>query len=171
MSDTHSISELAATFVKTAQRQGFKLVTAESCTAGALATLIADTPGAGDVLVGGFVTYAKSCKEALLGVPRNLIDLHTAVSAEVATAMSQGALERCEPANLAIAITCVGGPEPDGEGNPVGLTFLSAGTRNEPHRVCEARIEQRTSGRVRGEVLSTALQLLLNCIEERGSHG
>ncbi len=55
--------------VRIAAAQRTTVVTAESCTAGSLATLIADTPGAGEMFAGGFVTYAKACKEAVLGIP------------------------------------------------------------------------------------------------------
>src|SRR3954470_946201 len=44
------------------------LVTAESCTAGFIATVLSQAEGAGDVLHGGFVTYTKENKTSELGV-------------------------------------------------------------------------------------------------------
>ncbi|WP_366785664.1 CinA family protein [uncultured Hyphomicrobium sp.] len=113
-----------------AAAQRTTVVTAESCTAGSLATLIADTPGAGEMFAGGFVTYAKACKEAVLGIPSSLIENETAVSAEVAREMARGALRSCVVADVAVAITCVGGPKPDEDGNPVGLTHIAVCDRD-----------------------------------------
>ena len=45
--------------------------------------------------------------------------------AEVAEEMAIGALTRSS-ADIAIAVTGVAGPEPDDDGNPVGLVFCSA---------------------------------------------
>ena len=84
MSHGIAITDLSARVVEAARNSQTKLITAESCTAGALTTLLADTPGAGDILVGGLVTYSKSCKADLLGIPEHLIASCSAVSAEVA---------------------------------------------------------------------------------------
>jgi PncC family amidohydrolase len=105
------------------------LATAESCTAGSLAFLLSQAPGGGGVLQGGFVVYTKANKSAALGVPEALIQRHSAVSSEVARAMASGALERC-PADIVVAITGVTGPEPDEDGNPVGLVHMAAAGRS-----------------------------------------
>jgi PncC family amidohydrolase len=101
------------------------IVTAESCTAGALAAELSAAEGASDVLHGGFIAYTKAQKAAALGVPKRLLDEHSAVSAEVVRHMAQGALDR-SPALLAVAVTGVLGPEPDEDGNPVGLVYFCA---------------------------------------------
>jgi PncC family amidohydrolase len=43
--------------------------------------------------------------------------------------MAIGAL-KLSPANIAVAVTGVAGPEPDEDGNPVGLVFCSAARTN-----------------------------------------
>src|SRR5829696_1044693 len=101
---------LAERLVGNAKAGKVMLATAESCTAGRLATLVADAPGGGDQFHGGFVVYTKENKTAVLGVPNELIANHTAVSGAVAEAMASGTLERC-PADMAIAITGVAGPD------------------------------------------------------------
>jgi nicotinamide-nucleotide amidase len=127
MSD--DVEQCARRVLEAAQRRGLTLATAESCTAGALAALLADAPGAGECFHGGFVVYSKENKCAVLGVPADLIGAHTAVSRQVAEAMATGALGRC-PADLAIAITGVAGPEPDEDGNPVGLVHIAVAVRD-----------------------------------------
>jgi nicotinamide-nucleotide amidase len=165
MAQIPSITDLAAEIVRTARDSGALLITAESCTAGSLATLIADTPGAGDVLLGGFVAYAKICKKELLGIPATMLASCSAVSAEVAGSMTQGALERCAAATHAVAVTCVGGPEPDEDGNPVGLAYIAAQRRGAAPVIRRLHIEEVSSGRIRGSVLAEALGLLLAVIK------
>jgi nicotinamide-nucleotide amidase len=161
MSHGVSIADLSARVVEAARASHARIITVESCTAGSLCTLLADTPGAGEALLGGFVTYAKACKSDVLGVPQEAISSRSAVSAEVAAAMAKGGLSKCRPATMAIAVTCVGGPEPDDDGNPVGLTHLAVLARN--GRLLDRRLEidEQSPGRIRGEVLAHALHLML----------
>lgn len=149
----------ARAVVRCAEEKALSIVTAESCTAGALAALLADAPGAGRCFHGGVVAYAKACKTALLAVPASVIARHTAVSREVAGRMAAGAL-KASGAHVAVAITGVMGPEPDDDGNPVGLMHLAAATRD--GRVRHARIQSRETSRAanRQRALTEALTLL-----------
>jgi nicotinamide-nucleotide amidase len=119
---------LAERVLKQAGVRGLKLATAESCTAGCLATLLADAPGGGEQFHGGSVAYSKEQKTAVLGVAPELIAAHTAVSQAVAEGLAMGVIERC-PADLAIAITGVAGPEPGEDCNPVGLMHVAVARR------------------------------------------
>jgi nicotinamide-nucleotide amidase len=78
-----------------------KLSTAESCTGGMLASLLTDIPGIAHSFERGFVTYTDESKHEMLGVPKELLEEKGAVSAEVAVAMAEGALERSR-ANMAL---------------------------------------------------------------------
>ena len=88
------------------------LATVESCTAGWLAHLLSQAEGASETLHGGFVVYTKANKVAAVGVPKEVLAAHTAVSAEVSQAMAEGGLARC-PADIVVAITGVASPDPD----------------------------------------------------------
>ncbi len=157
MSHEISITDLSARVVEAARASGARIITVESCTAGSLCTLLADTPGAGDVLLGGLVTYAKACKAEVLGIPQGVLTSCSAVSAEVA-------LSECGSATMAIAVTCVGGPKPDDDGNPVGLTHLAVQLRDGRRYHRRLQIDAHSSGRIRGEVLLHALQLVLEAL-------
>jgi nicotinamide-nucleotide amidase len=158
------LAALAERVVKKASERGLKLATAESCTAGSLATLLADAPGASAQFHGGFVAYSKEQKAAVLGVPSELIAAHTAVSQQVAEAMATGVLERC-PADVGIAITGVAGPEPDEDGNPVGLMHVTVACRGEGirHRKLLLGIRDRES--VRDEAIKSALTLVHDVLD------
>ena len=95
------LAQLAARVLGEARERKLTLVTAESCSAGALAVLLSEAPGASDAFHGGIVVYTKDHKTAALGVPPDLMRRHTAVSEPVAKAMAVGALER-STAHIAI---------------------------------------------------------------------
>jgi nicotinamide-nucleotide amidase len=124
----HNLENAATLTMRRAQTNGLTLITVESCTAGALSCALAEVEGASETLHGSFVVYTKRNKTAALGIPADLIASHSAVSAPVAESMARAGLERT-PADIAIAITGVAGPEPDQDGNPVGLVFVAAARR------------------------------------------
>lgn len=154
MSDVQAAAKRTA---ELAQRRGLTLATVESCTAGALATALSEVPGATEFLHGGFVVYTKANKTAAIGVPTELIAKHTAVSAEVAKAMALGGLEH-SPADIAVAITGVAGPEPDEDGNPVGLTYIAGARRGGPVLEEEQRL-QGSKSEICQAAMTKALQL------------
>jgi nicotinamide-nucleotide amidase len=128
----------AEELVAKAKAHGVTLTTAESCTGGLLAACLTEIAGASDVYAYGFVTYANEAKEDLLGVPKDLLMRHGAVSEPVARAMAEGALKHAR-ADLALAITGVAGPGGGSKEKPVGLVHMAAasakrGTVHEAHR-------------------------------------
>lgn len=101
-----------------------KLVTAESCTAGMIASTLADAPGSGQWLECAFVTYSEEAKMRCLGVKQETIERYNLTSEEVAREMAEGALA-CTRANVAISDTGVAGPGP-GEGGIAAGTICFA---------------------------------------------
>jgi len=130
MSFKPALVDAASDVLALARIRGLSIVTAESCTSGLLASVLSESPGAAELLHGGFVTYTKQNKTTALGVPEELLQREGAVNAEV-PALEEGALER-SPAELAAAITGVAGPSPDEDGNPVGLVFIAVARRGFP---------------------------------------
>ena len=107
--------------------RGWTLATAESCTGGLVAARLTSVPGSSAVVMGGVVAYANGVKERELGVPAALLELHGAVSAEVAEAMANGALERLG-VDVAVSVTGIAGPDGGTPEKPVGLVYLHAAT-------------------------------------------
>ncbi len=135
------------------------IATAESCTGGLLASLLTDIEGCGHGFDRGFVTYSADAKEQLLGVPARLVEDNDAVSAEVATAMAAGALERCE-ADIALSVTGFAGPA--GPGKEEGLVYVACARRDG-----DTRVEERHFGAIgRGPVRIEALKLLIGMMAE-----
>lgn len=150
----------AATLIHRAVEAGTTIVTAESCTAGALARALAAEEGAGRALFGGFIVYTKDAKSEVLGVSPALLAERSAVCRDVALAMARGAIDRTS-AGLAIAVTGVAGPEPDEDGNPVGLVHVAVADRAGATGHETFRSAGATPAAVQQETISRALALAL----------
>jgi nicotinamide-nucleotide amidase len=152
--------DLAIAALEAAQARNLKVVTAESCTGGLISTVLTEAPGAVEHFDGGFVTYTPAQKCRALKLPPDLIERFGAVSAEVASAMAEGALLGSE-ADIAVAVTGVAGPDRDEHGNPVGLVYLAACARKGSGTVCIKRSFGAIGrARIRREAAAEALKLL-----------
>ncbi|MEG2000517.1 MAG: competence/damage-inducible protein A [Evtepia sp.] len=119
--DVESLEEVCFSLLK---EKHLTISTAESCTGGLIAKRLTDLAGSSVVFKGSAVTYANSAKSKILGVSDTLLKKYGAVSKEVAEAMAIGAKAVFET-DLAIAVTGVAGPDPDADGNPVGLVYIA----------------------------------------------
>ncbi|WP_345542143.1 CinA family protein [Variovorax defluvii] len=88
------------------QTHGLVLVTAESCTAGLIASRLAAVPGAGQVLESAFVVYDPGAKQRHLGVKQSTLERFNLTSEPVALEMARGALQRSD-AGVAVSNTGV----------------------------------------------------------------
>ena len=95
----------------------------------------------------------------MIGVDAALIRRHGAVSAEVARAMAEGALQTAS-ADLAVAVTGIAGPGGGTPDKPVGLVFIGIASRNDATSVqrCEFGDIGRESVRIAS--VREALRLL-----------
>lgn len=101
-----------------------RLVTAESCTGGAIAAALTSLAGSSEWFERGLVTYSNAAKQDLLGVSAALLETHGAVSEEVVRAMALGALSR-SPAHVSVAVSGVAGPGGGTPAKPVGTVCLA----------------------------------------------
>jgi nicotinamide-nucleotide amidase len=157
------LSALARRALELADQKKLSIVTAESCTAGKLSAVLSEAPGAAERLHGSFVTYTKANKTSALGVSASLLAEKGAVCRDVAAAMAQGALVR-SPADLAVSITGVAGPDPDEDGNPVGRVCIGLARAGMSR---EFEYDYGNVGRetVQARAMSDALKLLIAAIE------
>jgi|SRR5579871_715389 len=96
----------------------------------------------------------------MLSVPTELLKTQGSVNAEVARLLVEGALAR-SPADIALAITGVLGPEPDEDGNPVGLVFFAYGKRGGPIEILEQHLPPEGHERL----MRRAVDIALSCVE------
>ena len=130
MSDADAADELAP-LIGAADHAGsllrereLTLATAESCTGGLIGHLLTEIPGSSDYYLGGLISYSDDLKRNELGVDRETLAKHGAVSAQTAIAMAEGARTRYG-AGIAISVTGIAGPTGDTPGKPVGLTYVA----------------------------------------------
>jgi nicotinamide-nucleotide amidase len=100
---------------------------AESCTGGLIGSLLTDVPGSSDWFLLSAVTYANSAKEQVLGVRRETLDAHGAVSAETVHQMAEGA-RRVSGADIGIATSGIAGPTGGTDEKPVGSVWIGIAT-------------------------------------------
>ena len=133
------------------------VATAESCTGGLLASLLTDIEGAGHGFDRGFVTYSPEAKQELLGVPEELVNRNEAVNPEVAMAMAEGALTRCQ-ADIALSVTGFAGP--GAEEHEEGLVYMACARRGG-----DTRVEERHFGSIgRGPVRIAAMKVMIDML-------
>jgi nicotinamide-nucleotide amidase len=110
--------------VKLLKQREQTLATAESCTGGSIANCITNVPGASEVFLAGYVTYANTSKTDILNVDPELIEKHGAVSTPVARAMAEGARIRVA-STYAISTTGIAGPGGGSDEKPVGTVYMA----------------------------------------------
>ena len=149
--------EAAHKLVVTATACGATVATAESCTAGLVASTIASVPGASDVLRGGAVTYVDEIKNRLLGVSSETLERYTAVSSPCAREMAEGARALFQ-VSAAVSVTGYAGPGGGTAEDPVGTVYfgISIASGTETYR----RVFAGSRDEVRWQAAAFALELL-----------
>ena len=145
-------------------KRNLTLSTAESCTGGKMAEMIASVPGASDYFKGSVVAYATEVKINVLGVSEDLIREHSVVSAEVAKAMALN-VKKLLKTDYAIATTGNAGPSKGEADAGVGTVYVALATPN------EVLVEGFDFGQPREKVIDRAsvkgLEILLKEISKK----
>jgi len=99
---------------------------AESCTGGRLAVAFTAVSGASEVFHGSVVSYSNDIKEAWLGVTKETLQKHGAVSSHCVEEMLQGIVNMTAniKSDYAIAISGIAGPTGGTEEKPVGTVYI-----------------------------------------------
>lgn len=151
-----AVESLVMAVLQDACERRLRLVTAESCTGGLLASVLTDVDGRAHAFERGFVTYSDEAKHELLGVPLELIHRDGAVSESVARAMAQGGLRRSR-GDIALAVTGFAGR--GGAGDEPGLVHFALCRSQRPTIHCVKRFGDIGRGPVRLACLREGLKL------------
>jgi nicotinamide-nucleotide amidase len=155
------VEQLAIRLLTLACDRELSLATVESCTGGLIASLLTDVDGMGHAFERGFVVYTDEAKAGMLGIPRQLIDTHGAVSREVAVAMAEGGLAHSR-ADVVASVTGFAGPAgPDDE---TGLVHFGCVRRGRPAFHREEHFGEVGRGKVREEATRVALEMMLEAL-------
>lgn len=152
---------LAAQVLDAARARGALIATAESCTGGLIAAALTEVAGSSDAVDRGFVTYTNNAKRQMLDVQAATLEIHGAVSEEVAAEMAAGALRNSD-AGIAVSVTGIAGPG-GSEHKPEGRVCFGIA---EPFGGRTETVEFGAIGRhrVRAATVEHALQMLLHSL-------
>lgn len=153
-----------------ARAAGWRIVTAESCTAGWIAKALTDVAGSSQWVDSGYVTYSNSAKKRDVGVSAATLAEHGAVSEATVREMANGAL-RVTGVEMAIAVSGIAGPDGGTAEKPVGTVWFGIATP-EAHgdaTLCELRYFAGDRDQVRRQSVEHALRLALGLL--RTGHG
>lgn len=101
---------------------------AESCTGGKVAERFTSHPGASNYFKGSVVSYATESKIDVLGIPKEVIETYSVVSAQVAEAMAKHVLSLFN-SDFAIATTGNAGPTKGDSDAEIGTVFIAIATK------------------------------------------
>lgn len=107
--------------------KNYSISLAESCTGGLLAAKLTSISGISNTLDRCIVTYSNNAKREELGVDKQLLEKHGAVSEETAAAMAEG-LRRITKSDICLSITGIAGPTGGTPQKPVGLVYIAIAT-------------------------------------------
>ena len=138
---------------------GKTLVTAESLTGGGIGAALTAVPGSSAVYKGGIISYTNWVKENVLGVSRETLEVHGAVSLQTAEEMAIGARKLLQ-ADVAVSVTGLAGPGGDEYGNPVGTVCVGFSNEGESFAVRYQFDGDREA--VRMQTIQAALELVLD---------
>ena len=105
-------------------KNNLTLATAESCTGGYLAHMITSVSGSSKYFKGSIIAYSNDIKTAHLGVSKEDLRQHGAVSEKVARAMAEGVRKEFDT-DIGIATTGIAGPGGGTIEKPVGTVWIA----------------------------------------------
>ena len=147
------------------------LATAESCTGGLVASLVTDVAGSSDYFDRGVVTYAYDAKRGLLGVTREALDEHGAVSEQVARQMARRVRDLAGT-TWGVSVTGIAGPEGGTPGKPVGTVYVGVAYAGEwGSGDSYASVEHHVFSGDRGSVKEHAARRALTFLYEHVTDG
>lgn len=110
-----------------AKKHSVMIGLAESCTGGNIASKIVSVPGSSAYFNGGVVAYSNELKMKLLGVNKNTLDNHGAVSEQTVLEMLSGVLKLTNT-DIGAAVSGIAGPTGGTLDKPVGTIWIAYGS-------------------------------------------
>lgn len=135
--------------------------TVESCTGGMLSARLINVPGVSEVFKSGYVTYSNKSKRRLLGIKKNILLKHGAVSEQIAREMAKTAASLART-DVSVSTTGIAGPDGGTPEKPVGLVYIGC---NVCGRITVKECHFHGSReKIRESTVAAALSLMRECI-------
>ncbi|MEG2005857.1 MAG: CDP-diacylglycerol--glycerol-3-phosphate 3-phosphatidyltransferase [Raoultibacter sp.] len=158
-----ALDALATEVLAAARRRGRTIALAESLTGGLIAATLTAQPGSSDVVAGAIVSYTNEVKHIRLGVSRETLATHGAVSEQCATEMAIGARKNLG-SDIALSVTGIAGPRGAEAGKPVGTVWF--GLADAQIRYATNRHFDGDRQQVRLQTVRFALELMLRVLSD-----
>jgi nicotinamide-nucleotide amidase len=139
------------------QANQLTLSVAESCTGGAISSIITQHPGCSAVFLGGGVIYSNDLKMKLLDVKEETLTQFGAVSEQTVKEMAKGALQNFN-SDYSVAVSGIAGPDGGSAEKPVGTIWIAVANKNEV--VCK----QFNFGNKRAQNIERTVMATLNLL-------
>ncbi len=125
---------------------GLTIATAESVTGGLIGSRLTDVAGSSAYFMGGVVAYSNDAKIKLLGVKKETLARHGAVSEKTALEMAEG-VRASFGTDIGLAVSGIAGPGGATKEKPVGLMWLAlaaeGGTQARSVRLAGDRLQNK----------------------------
>lgn len=158
------MQDLVKELSDTLRTQRKKLVTAESCTGGMIASAMTDLAGSSDVFERGLITYSNEAKQELLNVKAETLQEFGAVSEETAAEMAAGALSNSH-ADIAVSVTGIAGPGGGSDEKPVGTVCFGLAEKGNAPRT-QTQVFSGSRSEVRDASAKHALTIALKSLQD-----
>ncbi len=112
--------------------RGLWLATAESCTGGLISHLITNVSGSSSYYLGGVTSYSNEAKVRLLGVSRDTLEQHGAVSEQTVLEMARG-IRTVMGADIGVSVSGIAGPTGGTPDKPVGTVWIGLSSVKEEY--------------------------------------
>jgi nicotinamide-nucleotide amidase len=157
MASDAKLAELVNEIARRALAAKLHIVSAESCTGGWIAKVITDLADSSHWFERGYVTYSNEAKIQDLGVSKETLAAHGAVSEATVREMALGAL-RATGADVAVSVSGIAGPGGGTPEKPVGTVWFAVASREV---VTSRRLFPGDREAVRRSSVQHALEMLL----------
>lgn len=140
-------------------KQQKTIATAESCTGGKIAQTLTSIPGSSKYFRGSVVCYSKEVKTEIVGVPKEIIEKYSVISAEVAETLAIRIREIMKT-DYGIGVTGNAGPTTDDTDKGAGVVFIAIATPD------EVIVQEFNFGQPREKVIDRAVVKSLEMLQK-----
>lgn len=132
---------------------------AESCTGGLISATITSVPGSSEYFKGGIVSYDNEVKINVLGVKKETLAEHGAVSEATVLQMVEG-VQKILKTDIAVATTGIAGPGGGSAEKPVGTIWIAVRIKN------KTQTKKLQLGNIRENNMKMTTYAVFNLIRE-----
>lgn len=134
---------------------------AESCTGGLLSSTLTAQAGVSDIFQGSIVSYSNEVKHNILGVKKETLQEHGAVSKQTVQEMAVGA-KKLLKTDVTVSVSGIAGPSGGTKEKPVGTIFFYF--LGPDFEICEQKLFAGSRGEIQSQCVEFTVNSILNAL-------